>query len=70
MHKVNFLEVYYYIYQRYSEEAALKLLEDIKISPIKTDTEITDDILIKYLALNGEVCCSPVVVALRGLIPF
>ena len=25
---------------------------------------------IKYLALKGEVCCSPVVVALRGLIPF
>ena len=26
---------------------ALKLLEDIKISPIKIDTEVTDDILIK-----------------------
>jgi predicted nucleic acid-binding protein len=47
MHKVNFLEVYYYIYQRYSERAALKLLEDIKISPIKINTEITDDVLIK-----------------------
>ena len=40
--------------------------------------EIVDEIrnkfnslkLIKYLALKGEVCCSPVVVALRGLIPF
>jgi hypothetical protein len=47
MHKVNFLEVYYYICKRYSEKAALKLLEDIKISPIKMDAEITNDILIK-----------------------
>ena len=47
MHKVNFFEVYYYIYKRYSEKMALKLLEDIKISPIKIDTEVTDDILIK-----------------------
>jgi len=47
MHKINFLEVYYYIYKRYSEKTALKLLEDIKITPIKINTEITDDILIK-----------------------
>jgi predicted nucleic acid-binding protein len=47
MHKVNFLEVYYYIYKKYNAQAALKLLEDIKIAPIKIDTEITDDILIK-----------------------
>jgi predicted nucleic acid-binding protein len=47
MHKVNFLEVYYYIYRRYNEQTALKLLKDIKITPIKIDTEITDDILIK-----------------------
>jgi predicted nucleic acid-binding protein len=47
MHKVNFLEVYYYMYKRYSEKTALKLLEDIKIGPIKMDTEITNDILIK-----------------------
>jgi predicted nucleic acid-binding protein len=47
MHKVNFLEVYYYIYKRYNEQAALKLLEDIKITPIKLDTGITNDILIK-----------------------
>jgi predicted nucleic acid-binding protein len=46
MHKINFLEVYYYIYRKYNEQAALKLLEDIKISPIKIKTEITDDILI------------------------
>jgi predicted nucleic acid-binding protein len=46
MHKINFLEVYYYIYKKYNEQAALKLLEDIKISPIKIKTEITDDILI------------------------
>jgi predicted nucleic acid-binding protein len=47
MHKVNFLEVYYYIYRRYNEQAALKLLKDIKIAPIKIDTEITDDIFIR-----------------------
>jgi len=47
MHKVNFLEVYYYIYKRYSENVAQNLLKDIKISPIKLNNEITDDILIK-----------------------
>ncbi|GHU37660.1 hypothetical protein FACS1894172_21180 [Spirochaetia bacterium] len=47
MHKINFLEVYYYIHKRHNEESALKLLKDIKIAPIKIDTEITDDILIK-----------------------
>jgi len=47
MHKINFLEVYYYIYKRYSEKTALKLLDDIKITPIIINTEITDDILIK-----------------------
>ena len=47
MHKINLLEVYYYICKRYSEQTALKLLEDIKISSIKMDTEITDEILIK-----------------------
>jgi predicted nucleic acid-binding protein len=46
MHKVNFLEVYYYIYRRYNEQTALKLLKDIKITPIKINTEITDDLLI------------------------
>jgi predicted nucleic acid-binding protein len=46
MHKVNFLEVYYYIYKRYNESTAQKLLNDIRISPIKLDKEITDDILI------------------------
>ena len=47
MHKINFLEVYYYIYKKYSEKTALQLLKDIKITPIKINTEITDDILIK-----------------------
>ena len=47
MHKVNFLETYYYIYRRYNEQTALKLLKDIKIAPIKIDAEITDDIIIK-----------------------
>jgi len=47
MHKVNFLEVYYYIYKRYSEATAQNLLKDIKISPIKLNSKVTDDILIK-----------------------
>ncbi|MCL2320294.1 MAG: PIN domain-containing protein, partial [Treponema sp.] len=47
MHKINFLEVYYDTYKTYGEEKALKLLEDIKITPIKINTEINDDILIK-----------------------
>ena len=47
MHKVNFLEVYYYIYKRYNESVAQNLLKDINISPIKLNNEITDDILIK-----------------------
>jgi len=47
MHKVNFFEVYYYINKRYNEHTALKLLKDIKIAPIKINTEITDDIIIK-----------------------
>ena len=47
MHKVNFLEVYYYICKRYDERVAQKFFEDIKISPIKINAEITDSILIK-----------------------
>jgi len=47
MHKINFLEVYYYIYKKYNEKTASRLLKDIKITPIKINTEITDDILIK-----------------------
>ena len=47
MHKINFLEVYYYIIKNYNEEIAKKLLADIKITPIKINPEITDDILIK-----------------------
>jgi predicted nucleic acid-binding protein len=45
MHKINLLEVYYDTYKTYNEEKALKLLEDIKTSPIKITNEITDDIL-------------------------
>jgi len=47
MYKVNFLEVFYYIYKRYNEQTALKLLKDIKTAPIKINTEIADDIFIK-----------------------
>jgi predicted nucleic acid-binding protein len=47
MHKLNFLEVYYYIQKKFNESAALKFYEDIKISPIKLNTEITDNILIR-----------------------
>ena len=45
MHKVNFLEVYYYIYKKYNEKEAFKLMEEIKKSPIKINSEITDDII-------------------------
>ena len=44
MHKINFLEVYNYIFKKYNEKAALKLFESIKISPIKLNTEISDSI--------------------------
>jgi predicted nucleic acid-binding protein len=47
MHKINFLEVYYYTYKRNGESSALELFKGIKLSPIKIDTDITDDILIK-----------------------
>jgi len=47
MHKVNFLEVYYYIHKRYGEKIALILLKSMTIAPIKIDTVITDDILIR-----------------------
>ena len=47
MHKINFFEVYYYVLKNYNEKLAKKLLEDIKISPVKIHSEITDDILIK-----------------------
>jgi predicted nucleic acid-binding protein len=47
MHKVNFYEVYYYLYKKYDEQAALGLMEEIKIVPIRIDAEITDTILIK-----------------------
>ena len=47
MHKINFLEVYYDTYKTYGEEKALKLLEDIKITPMKINSEITDDIMVK-----------------------
>jgi hypothetical protein len=35
MHKINLLEVYDWTYKAYNKERALKLLEDIRISPIK-----------------------------------
>ena len=54
MHKVNFLEVYYYILKKYDEKAAFKLLEDIKVSPIKFNAEITDNILIKAGKLKSQ----------------
>ena len=47
MHKINFLEVYYYVLKNYNEELAKNLLENIKISPVNINSEITDDILIK-----------------------
>ena len=47
MNKVNFLEVYYYVFKRYNESVAQDLLNYIRISPIKLNNEITDAILIK-----------------------
>ena len=47
MHKINFFEVYYYVHKKYDEKTALKLMEDIKTSPIKINSEITDNILVK-----------------------
>ena len=47
IHKINFFEVYYDTYKTYGEEKALKLLEDIKVTPMKINSEITDDILVK-----------------------
>jgi len=47
MHKINLFEVYYDTYKVYGEEKAIKLLDDIKTTPIRIITEITDDILIK-----------------------
>ena len=46
MHKLNLLELYYYILKKYDEKAALKFLEDIKISPIKINSEISDNVFI------------------------
>jgi hypothetical protein len=59
MHKINLLEVYYDTYKTYDEEKALKLLDDIKVSPIKITNEITDDILLRAGKLK--------VVTIRGL---
>ena len=39
MHKVNFFEVYYYTYKKYGEKTALKLVDDIKLTPIKMNIE-------------------------------
>jgi len=54
MHKVNFFEVYYYIHKKYGESIALQLLDDIKLSPIKLNMELTDDILIKAGRLKSS----------------
>lgn len=47
MHRVNLLEVYYYVYKKKGEKSALNFLNEVKVSPIKFNTEISDDILIK-----------------------
>jgi predicted nucleic acid-binding protein len=54
MHKINFLEVYYYIYKRYDEGAAQNVLKDMRVSPIKLHDEITDDMLIKAGRLKSR----------------
>jgi hypothetical protein len=46
MHKINLLEVYYDTYKTYNEAKALKLLDDIKVTPINIHNEITDEIVL------------------------
>jgi predicted nucleic acid-binding protein len=53
MHKINFLEVYYDVFRKYGEKKALQLIEDMRLSPIEFNNEITDDILIKAGKLKG-----------------
>jgi len=45
MHKVNLIEVYYYLYRTRGEQAAIELLADAEKMAIKIDAEVTDDIL-------------------------
>jgi predicted nucleic acid-binding protein len=47
MHKINLLEVYYDTYKTYNKERALKLLKDMESSPIRINSEITDEILMR-----------------------
>lgn len=47
MHKINLLEVYYYVCKKQGESGALRFLESIKTLPLKFETEITDNIMIK-----------------------
>jgi predicted nucleic acid-binding protein len=54
MHRINFLEVYYDTYKKYGEKEALKLIENMKISPIKFNNDMTDEFLIKAGRLKGS----------------
>ena len=54
MHTVNLLEVYYHVYKRYDEAAALKFLNEIKDSPIQLIAEVTDDIIINAGRLKKQ----------------
>ena len=44
MNKINLLEVYYDIYRAYGKEQADSFIDDIKLSPIVINPEITDKI--------------------------
>ena len=46
MNKINLYEVYYNICKTYDEYSAMKFLNEIKLSPIKINDEINDNVLI------------------------
>jgi len=46
MNKINLYEVYYNICKNYGENSAIKFLNEIKLSPIKVNEEINDNIII------------------------
>ena len=43
MHVLNLYEVYYYMIKKYDEQYALKIMEEIKMSPMQITTEINDN---------------------------
>jgi len=54
MHTVNVLEVYYHISKLYSDNLAQKFLKEIKKSPIRLRTEVTEDVIIRAGKLKSQ----------------